>query len=139
MCDARLVAAESSTADAVAGLLVRLVAGVVFVSFGVGKFTSHASEVASFRTYGLPAPGAFVYAIGVVEFVGGWLLLGGVATRAASLVLAANMVGAILVSGLGRGEMVSLTLAPAMLLAVLFLLWRGPGRWSLRPGGHSGT
>jgi putative oxidoreductase len=130
---------DSSPAGAVASLVVRLVAGVVFVSFGIGKFTSHATELASFRDYGLPAPDAFVFLIGVVEIVGGVLLLGGLATRAASLVLAANMVGAIVVSGLARGETISLTLAPAMLAAMLFLLWRGPGRWSLGPGGHSGT
>lgn len=129
---------DSSPAGAVASLVVRLVAGAVFVSFGVGKFTSHASELASFRDYGLPAPDAFVYLIGVVEIVGGVLLLGGLATRAASLVLAANMVGAIVVSGLVRGETISLTLAPAMLVAMLFLLWRGPGRWSLRLGGRAG-
>jgi putative oxidoreductase len=101
---------------------------VVFVAFGAGKFTSHASEVASFRTYGLPAPDAFVYAIGVVEIVGGVLLIAGLATRIASLVLAGDMVGAIIVSGTGRGELISLTLAPALLLAMLFLLWIGPGR-----------
>ena len=129
----------SSPAGAVASLLVRLVAGAVFVSFGVGKFTSHASELASFRAYGLPAPDAFVYLIGAIEIVGGVLLLCGLATRPASLVLAGNMVGAIVVSGLGRGETISLTLAPAMLLAMFFLFWRGPGRWTLPAGGHSGT
>ncbi len=118
----------------VAGLVVRLVAGAVFVSFGIGKFLRHASELASFRDYGLPSPDAFVYLIGVIEIAGGVLLLAGLVTRPASLVLAANMVGAIIVSGLLRGEMVSLTLAPAMLLATLFLLWRGPGRWALDPG-----
>jgi putative oxidoreductase len=115
----------------IASLLVRVVAGVVFVSFGVGKFSSHASELASFRAYGLPWPDAFVYLIGVVELAGGLLLIAGLAARPVSLLLAANMVGAIVVSGLGRGETISLTLAPALLLAMLFLAARGPGRWSL--------
>jgi putative oxidoreductase len=118
----------------VACLAVRLVSGVVFVAFGVGKFTSHAAELDSFRGYGLPAPEAFVYLVGVVEIVGGLLLVGGLATRAAGLILAANMVGAILVSGIGQGERISLTLAPALLVAMLFLVWRGPGRWALEPG-----
>ncbi|MCA1689067.1 MAG: DoxX family protein, partial [Actinobacteria bacterium] len=111
-----------------------VLSGAVFVAFGVGKFTSHASELDSFRGYGLPAPDAFVYLIGVVEIVGGLLLVVGLATRAASLVLAANMVGAILVSGIGRGEPISLTLAPALLVAMLLLVWRGPGRWALDSG-----
>jgi putative oxidoreductase len=118
----------------VACLAVRLVSGVVFVAFGVGKFTSHVAELDSFRGYGLPAPDAFVYLVGVVEILGGLLLVGGLATRAAGLVLAANMVGAILVSGIGQGERISLTLAPALLVAMLFLVWRGPGRWALEPG-----
>jgi uncharacterized membrane protein YphA (DoxX/SURF4 family) len=126
-----------------AGFVVRLVAAAVFISFGVGKFASHASELASFRTYGLPAPDAFVYLIGVIEILGGLLLLCGLAPRPVSLVLAGNMVGAIIVSGLAHGEMISLTLAPAMLVAMLFLLWCGPGRWALdrgaaTPRGRSG-
>jgi putative oxidoreductase len=126
--------APAGRAVDVACLLVRALSGAVFVAFGVGKFTSHATELDSFRGYGLPAPDAFVYLIGVVEIVGGLLLVAGLATRAASLVLAANMVGAILVSGIGQGERISLTLAPALLVAMVFLVWRGPGRWALEPG-----
>jgi putative oxidoreductase len=106
-------------------LLVRLAAGLVFVVFGAGKFVNHASEVASFDTYGLPAPDAFVYAIGVLEVVGGLMLIAGVAVALAALGLAGDMVGAIVVSGLKEGEIISLTLAPALLAAMLFLLWRG--------------
>jgi uncharacterized membrane protein YphA (DoxX/SURF4 family) len=112
-------------------VLVRIGTGAVLLAFGAGKFTSHGSEVASFHTYGLPAPDAFVYVIGVVEIAGGTLLVLGLATRAASVLLAADMVGAITVSGLGRGEMISLTLAPVLLMAVVFLLWSGPGRLAI--------
>jgi len=125
-----LPAGPATGPRATAALIIRLGAGLVFVAFGAGKFVSHASEVASFRTYGLPSPDAFVYAIGVLETVGGALLIAGLATRIASAVLAGNMVGAIIVSGIGRGELISLTLAPAQLLATLFLLWIGPGRWA---------
>jgi putative oxidoreductase len=116
---------------AVAALVARVAGGVVFVVFGVGKFTSHASEVASFREYGLPAPEAFVYVIGVVEIVGGLLLIVGLATRPAALVLAGDMVAAIALSGIARGEIISLTVAPAQLAVCLFLLWTGPGAMAL--------
>jgi putative oxidoreductase len=112
-------------------LLLRLGSGVVFVVFGAGKFVNHASELASFQAYGLPAPDAFVYAIGVIELVGGLLLIVGLATRPAALVLAGDMIGAVVVSGIGLGELVSLTLAPAELAICLFLVWTGPGRWAL--------
>jgi len=113
-------------------LVLRLLAGGVFVVFGIGKFVDHASEVASFDAYGLPAPDTFVVIVGLIEVFGGLLLIAGVLTRPAALVLAGNMVGAIIVSGIAKGELISLTLAPAELVAMLVLLWSGPGAHSLR-------
>ena len=62
-------------------LALRLAAGGVFVVFGVGKFVNHGAELASFKAYGLPAPELFVVVIGVVELVGGMLLIAGILTR----------------------------------------------------------
>ena len=122
-----LVAGPTRGPRAIAALAARVVGGGVFAAFGLGKFTQHASEVASFEDYGLPAPDAFVYAIGVVEVVGGLLLVLGLLTRPAALVLAGDMVAAIIVSGVALGEAVSLTVAPAELAVCLYLLWTGPG------------
>jgi putative oxidoreductase len=108
-------------------LALRLVSGAVFVGFGVGKFINHGTELASFKTYGLPAPEAFVVAVGVIELVGGLLVIAGVLIRPAALVLAGDMIGAIVVSGIARGEAISLTLAPAELVAMLVLLRTGSG------------
>jgi putative oxidoreductase len=107
----------------------------VFVSFGAAKFANHASELASFEKYGLPLPDAFVYAIGALELVGGVLLASGRLVRLAALALALDMVGAIVVSGIGRGEDVSLTLAPAMLVSMILLIRFGGGRSSARRPG----
>jgi putative oxidoreductase len=107
--------------------LLRIAAGITFLIFGIGKFSAHASELASFRTYGLPAPEVFVYVVGVLEIVGGVLLIAGVMARLAALALAGDMVGAIVVSGIGEGEAISLTLAPALLAVMLLVLARGPG------------
>ena len=127
----RLVAGPTGGPRAIAAFLARVGGGGVFVAFGVGKFTQHASEVASFEEYGLPAADAFVYAIGVVELVGGLLLVLGLLTRPAALVLAGDMVAAIILSGIALGEIISLTLAPAELLICLYLLWTGPGVFAL--------
>ena len=102
-------------------------AAIVFVIFGAGKFVNHASELASFRLYGLPAPGVFVFSIGGLEIVGGLMLAAARWVRFAALALAGDMVGAIVVSGLARGEIISLTLAPLLLLAMLFMIWFGAG------------
>ena len=48
-------------------LALRVLSGVVFVAFGLGKFVSHSSELASFKSYGVPVPGLFVIAIGVID------------------------------------------------------------------------
>jgi putative oxidoreductase len=108
--------------------IVRWTTGVVFVIAGIAKFAFHTGELHAFERYGLPAPAAFVALIGVVEIAGGVLLLLGLLTRWTALVLASVMVGAIVLSGIGQGEVIpSLTLAPALLAAMLFLLWASPG------------
>jgi len=109
----------------------RWAAGFIFLIFGVAKFPGHAAEVASFRRYSLPAPDVFVYLVGVIETGGGLLLIMGLLTRLAALALAADMLGAIVVSGLARGELISLTLAPLLLVAMIGLIRLGPGPWSL--------
>ena len=112
-------------------LAARLIPGVIFLIFGAAKFLNHGAEVDSFETYGLPSPDAFVYAIGTIEVVGGALLVLGMGTRLVALVLAGDMVGAIVVSGIGEGELISLTLAPTLLIAMLYLVMRGAGGRSL--------
>jgi len=114
---------------------VRWAAAIVFVLFGAGKFVNHASELASFRHYALPAPDAFVYLIGALEICGGLRLASDRHVRAAALALAADMVGAIVVSGFARGEIVSLTLAPLLLVAMVFLGVRAPAGPVSRSGG----
>jgi putative oxidoreductase len=111
--------------------VARWTSGAVFLLFGAGKFVNHASEASSFRTYGLPLPNVFSDAIGVLELFGGVLLAAGLATRAVAVLLAGDMVGAFVVSGLLRGETVSLTLAPTLLVAMVVLVVLGPGRLSL--------
>ena len=111
--------------------LIRWSSAVVFIVFGLGKFIDHGSETASFSGYGLPEPAAFVDLIGILELVGGVLLLLGLGTRAAAALLAADMVGAVILSGVVHGEAISLTLAPALLLSTLMLVVVGPGRASL--------
>jgi putative oxidoreductase len=112
-------------------MLLRLAAGAVLIGFGLSKFTHHAREAASFERYGLPDPSVFAYAIGTVELCGGSLLVLGLATRFAALVLAGNMLGAIATAGRVEGGLINLGLAPGLLVVMLLLIWVGAGRWSL--------
>jgi putative oxidoreductase len=106
---------------------IRIVTGVLFVSFSTGKFVDHMKESMDFESYGVPVPDVAVYAVGVLELTCGLLLVVGLFTRPAALLLAANMVGAIATAGVMEGGSFHLGVAPAMLVAMLFLLWAGPG------------
>ncbi|MBV9006394.1 MAG: DoxX family protein [Solirubrobacterales bacterium] len=110
-------------------LATRVAPGGVFLVFGGDEFVNHARNVRAFTLYGLPAPSAFSYAIGSLEVIGALALLCGIALLPAAVVLAGDMVGAIVVSGVALGELVSLTIAPTMLAAMLLLIGR---EWSAR-------
>jgi putative oxidoreductase len=125
-----LLAPSSPAASAVA-TVVRLAAGAILIGFGQSKFVHHAKEVRSFDRYGLPAPEVFTYAIGTAELVGGILLVVGLMTRLVALGLAGNMVGAVATGGRVDGGFVNLGLAPTLLVAMLFLVWAGAGRFAL--------
>jgi putative oxidoreductase len=118
-------------AKAILAVAIRLVAGVIFVSFGIGKFTDHASEVTSFVHYGVPLAGASVWAVGLVETIGGLMLVLGLFTRWAAAALAADMIGVMVTAGRVDGGLLNLGLAPLLLVGMLVVLWTGPGALSL--------
>jgi putative oxidoreductase len=106
-------------------------AGAVFVSFGIGHFANHASEVADFRRYEVPVASVAVWAVGVAELVGGLALLLGLVVRLAATVLAADMVGVVATAGRVQGGSLNLGLAPVLFAAMAFLVWAGPGPLAL--------
>lgn len=114
-----------------AAAVVRMVVGALFVWFGAPKFTDHAGWVSGFASWSLPAPSLLVYATGTVEVLGGIALvlaLGGTAgVRAVGGLLALVMVGAVSVAGLLGGNPGARTLAPAMLLGSLVVVWSTTG------------
>jgi putative oxidoreductase len=125
------VFAATPAAASLPAVAVRLAAGGIFVGFGLSKFTHHAKEARSFARYGLPDPEVFTYATGTLELTLGIALLLGLLTRLTALGLAGNMVGAICTGGRVDGGFVNLVLAPILLVAMLFLVRVGAGRWSL--------
>jgi uncharacterized membrane protein YphA (DoxX/SURF4 family) len=108
---------------------VAILTGVIFIFAGLVKFVFHAWELHAFRTFGLPWPSALEIFAGVLETAGGVLLALRLLLVPVALALAITMVVAIAASGIGHDDVIpSLTLAPALLLAMLFLLAR-----ALRP------
>lgn len=108
-------------------LVVRMVAGAVFMGFSLGKFFRHPAEQAAFERYGIPFADVATYLIGSLELIGGLALLVGLLVRPFALALAGNMAGAVTTAGRIEGGPVHLLLAPALLVCMLCLLWTGAG------------
>jgi uncharacterized membrane protein YphA (DoxX/SURF4 family) len=102
-----------------------VVTGVIFVFAGLVKFVFHHWELRAFQAFGLPWPSTLEILAGVLETAGGLALAFRVLIVPVSLLLAATMIVAIAASGIGHGDVIpSLTLAPALLIALVFLLAR---------------
>jgi uncharacterized membrane protein YphA (DoxX/SURF4 family) len=133
-----------------ATLLLRLMAGGVFLSEGILKFVYTNQGVGRFTKLGFPWPGVTATFVGSLEIVGGLLLLTGLMTRLIAIPFIVEMIVAILSTKIALYLGTSpLPLPPAppkvgfwavmhetrsdwaQLLTVGFLLLAGPGRWSL--------
>jgi uncharacterized membrane protein YphA (DoxX/SURF4 family) len=89
------------------------------------KFVFHHWELDAFRSFGLPWPSGLEILAGILEMAGGLALLLRRYVVPSAVVLAVTMVVAIVSSGIGAGDVIpSLTLAPALLVAMVYLLVR---------------
>jgi putative oxidoreductase len=120
-------------------LLIRLIVGAVFLSEGIQKFLfPEALGVGRFLKIGIPAPQVMAPFVGVVEIGCGSLLLLGLLTRPASILLIIDMLVAIATTKVpmlresGFWKMAHEARTDyAMLLGSVFLLIVGSGRWGL--------
>jgi uncharacterized membrane protein YphA (DoxX/SURF4 family) len=131
-------------------LLLRLMAGGVFLWEGILKFVYTNQGIGRFTKLGMPFPHFTADFVAVLEIVGGLLLLSGLFTRWIAVPFLIEMVVAILSTKISLYLGTSpLPLPPApprigiwavaheirsdyaQLLTTAFLLLNGPGRWSL--------
>ena len=104
---------------------VAVLVGLIFIGAGLVKFVFHHWELNAFRSFGLPWPSALEILAGVLEIAGGVLLALRVLIVPTALILSAVMIVAIGASGIGHGDVIpSLTLAPALLAALTFIVIR---------------
>jgi putative oxidoreductase len=133
-----------------ATILVRLMAGGVFLWEGILKFVYTNQGAGRFTKIGIPAPHTMAVLIGALEIVGGILLVAGFLTRLISIPFVVEMLVAMLTTKialyLGKSP---LPLPPALpqigiwavlheirseyaqLMSALFLVGAGPGAWSV--------
>jgi uncharacterized membrane protein YphA (DoxX/SURF4 family) len=133
-----------------ATILLRLMAGSVFFWEGLLKFVYVNQGVGRFTKLGIPFPDFTATFVGGLETVGGLLIVLGLGTRIVAVPFLIEMVVAMLSTKIGLYLGTSpLPLPPsppltglwavlhevrseyAQLLTVSFLLWAGPGPWSL--------
>ena len=131
-------------------ILLRLMAGTVFVWEGLMKFVFPNQGVGRFTKLGFPAPHFTAAADGWLEIVGGLLLLTGLLTRFIAIPFVIEMIVAMLSTKiplyLGTSPLPLPPVPPqigfwavlhevrseyAQLLTCAFLLVVGPGRWSV--------
>ncbi|MGA7855635.1 MAG: DoxX family protein [Candidatus Acidiferrales bacterium] len=122
-----------------AAVAIRLMVGGVFFLEGIKKFLFVEQWGAGrFARIGIPAPQIMGPFVGVVEIVCGLLLLVGLLTRIASLLLvidisvaiASTKIPLLLKNGFWPAEAESRT-DFSMLMGLIFLLIVGAGAWSL--------
>src|SRR5215470_1175837 len=131
-------------------ILLRLMAGGVFFWEGILKFVYVNQGVGRFTKLGMPVPAFTADFVGVLEIVGGALLLSGFLTRFIAVPFVIEMLVAMLSTKIslffGTSPLPPPPSPPVMgiwavlheirseyaqLLTVLFLAINGPGPWSL--------
>jgi putative oxidoreductase len=131
-------------------VLMRLMAGGVFLSEGILKFVYTNQGVGRFTKIGIPAPELTANFVGSLEIVGGVLLIAGLFTRVIAIPFIIEMIVAILTTKislyLGTSPLPAPPALPkvgfwavmhetrsdyAQILTSIFLLVVGPGPWSL--------
>ena len=133
-----------------ATVLLRLMAGGVFLWEGLLKFVFANQGVGRFTKLGIPAPALMANFVGGLEIVGGMLLIAGLLTRVIAVPFIIEMLVAMVSTKismyLGTSPLPLPPVPPqigmwavlheirseyAQIMVVIFLLSVGPGRWSL--------
>jgi uncharacterized membrane protein YphA (DoxX/SURF4 family) len=131
-------------------ILIRLMAGGVFLWEGILKFVYVNQGVGRFTKLGIPVPEVMAPFVAVLEIVGGILLISGTLTRLIAIPFVIEMIVAMLSTKISLYHGTSpLPLPPsppqvgmwavlheirseyAQIMSVLFLFAAGPGPWSV--------
>lgn len=117
-------------------LVIRVVTGLVFMMHGYQKLFDNGLDATrmGFESMGAPAPAVTSVLVTFIELLGGILLIAGAFTRIASLLLVADMVGAMFITHIDYGFFVANGGFELVLLlggVSLGLMFAGAGRYSV--------
>ncbi len=119
-------------------LIIRLAWGVQFHIAGRGKIHDPQKVINFFTSLGIPAPALNAYFVSWLEFIGGFLLIVGLASRPIALMLAIDMIVAYATAD--REALMAIFSDPdkfyaaapfTFLIASLIIFLFGPGKFSL--------
>ena len=96
---------------------------------GLPKLLDITNTQSSFTNMGLPPELAVI--IGLLEFIGGLAILLGIFTRISAILLAIDMIGAILLVKLSKGFIGGFELDLLYLAIMISLMITGPGSFSI--------
>jgi putative oxidoreductase len=115
-------------------LILRVVLGIIMLYHGWPKLTNLAGTIEGFTGMGVPLPAVSAFFSTVAEVGGGLLLLLGVLTDVAGLLVAIDMLGAIAIVHAKNGFSVSnggVEWPLALLAMALAVALAGPGRFAV--------
>jgi uncharacterized membrane protein YphA (DoxX/SURF4 family) len=113
---------------------IAVVCGLIFIPAGLVKFAFYHWELHAFRDFGIPAATVLEPLVGALETLGGVLLVLRLLVVPTAFVLAGIMLVAFISGGIIHGDAIpSDTLAPALLAAMIYLVWKGLTAPSSRP------
>jgi putative oxidoreductase len=119
--------------------ILRVVLGIAMAVHGWSKLSNGVDNVAGFfgGTLGIPAPELMAWVVTIVELVGGILLIVGFLSQIAGILIALDMLGAILFAFLLRGSpfiengAITWEKEAVFAAAALCIALAGPGAWSV--------
>lgn len=115
-------------------LILRVVLGIIMIYHGWPKLTNLGGTIEGFAGMGIPLPALSAVFATVAEVGGGLLMLLGVLTDVAGLLLAIDMLGAIIFVHAKNGFLASeggIEFPLALLAMALAIAFAGPGRYSV--------
>ena len=127
---------NTSSSHAIVSLIARILLAAIFIMAGIQKFTDIAGTIGYMQTSAFPIPmlERTVYAVAALELIGGVMILLGLCSRWAAMILALFTLAAAASFHSNFADQIQMALFMKNLAiagGLLLLFANGPGRYSV--------